>query len=64
VLERAWSGFSKKAARGQITSSWTSQFVNAYGRLGDQTQAQPLVQTFFEGDDEKPHATEIASGYT
>jgi ferric iron reductase protein FhuF len=47
-----WSGFSKKGAWGQITSSWTSHFVNAYGRLGDQAQALPVVQAFFEGDDE------------
>jgi ferric iron reductase protein FhuF len=47
-----WSGFSKKGAWGQITSSWASQFVNAYGRLGDQAQALPVVQAFFEGDDE------------
>jgi len=47
-----WSGFAKKGAWGQITSSWTSHFVNAYGRLGDQAQALPVVQAFFEGDDE------------
>jgi hypothetical protein len=47
-----WSGFSKKGAWGQITSSWTSQFVNAYGRLGDQSEALPVVESFFVGDDE------------
>jgi ferric iron reductase protein FhuF len=47
-----WSGFSKKGAWGQITSSWTSHFVNTYGRLGSQANALPVLQAFFEGDDE------------
>jgi ferric iron reductase protein FhuF len=47
-----WSGFSKKGAWGQITSSWTAQFINAYGRLGDQMQARPVVESFFVGGDE------------
>ena len=47
-----WSGFSKKGAWGQITSAWTSHFVNAYDRLGSQANALPVLQAFFEGDDE------------
>jgi hypothetical protein len=47
-----WSGFSKKGAWGQITSAWTSHFVNAYDRLGGQALALPVVQAFFEGNDE------------
>jgi hypothetical protein len=47
-----WSGFSRKGAWGQVTSAWTSHFVNAYGRLGGQEQALPVLQAFFEGDDE------------
>jgi ferric iron reductase protein FhuF len=47
-----WSGFSKKGAWGQITSAWTSHFVNTYDRLGGQAQAMPVVRAFFEGNDE------------
>ena len=47
-----WSGFSRKGAWGQITSSWASQFVNVYDRLGNQSQALAVVHSFFEGNDE------------
>jgi len=46
-----WSGFSKKGAWGQITSSWASQFINACDRFGGQKQALPIVEEFFAGDD-------------
>jgi hypothetical protein len=47
----AWSGFSKKGAWGQITSSWASQFINVCDRFGGQAQARPIVETFFAGGD-------------
>lgn len=47
-----WAGFSKKGAWGQITSSWASQFVNIFDRMGDQSDALAVVQAFFEGDDD------------
>lgn len=46
-----WSGFSKKGAWGQITSSWASQFINICDRFGGQEQALPIVEAFFAGDD-------------
>ncbi len=47
-----WSGFSPKGAWGQITSSWASHFIDAYGLLGNQAGALPVLEAFFAGDDE------------
>lgn len=47
-----WSGFSRKGAWGQITSSWASHFVNFCDRIGGQSQALAVVQSFFEGDND------------
>jgi len=47
-----WSGFSRKGAWGQITSSWAAQFVNIYDTIGEQAEVLPEVEAFFQGDDE------------
>jgi hypothetical protein len=57
-------GFLEERGVGQIASSWTSQFVNAYGRLGDQAQALPAVEGFFEGDDEMSRMRPILHAVT
>ena len=35
-----------------ITSSWAAQFIGVFGRLGEQTQALPLVSELCSGDDD------------
>jgi hypothetical protein len=47
-----WSKFSKSAIWGMITSSWAALFLHVYERIGTQTDALPLLETFFAGNDE------------
>lgn len=47
-----WSRFSRSAIWGLIASSWAALFIYVYERLGTQTDALPLLETFFAGDDE------------
>jgi hypothetical protein len=47
----AWSGFAPKASWGLLTSSWASQVVSAFGRLGPQAAAVPVLDALFASRD-------------
>jgi hypothetical protein len=47
----AWSGFSRLATWGLLTSSWAAQFTALFDRRGDQRTMLPLIESFFAGTD-------------
>lgn len=49
---QAWSGFAPRGSWGMITSSWAAQFIAVCDRLHGQTHALPIVEQFFDGDDD------------
>ncbi|HZS59480.1 MAG TPA: (2Fe-2S)-binding protein [Gemmatimonadaceae bacterium] len=47
-----WSGFARRATWGILTSSWASQFTNLGEDRRDHRAIRPILDRFFEGDDE------------
>jgi hypothetical protein len=47
-----WSGFARRGTWGMLTSSWASQFTGLCVTPNDQRGMQPIIERFFDGDDD------------
>jgi hypothetical protein len=47
----AWSGFSRRAIWGQVTSTWASHVTGFWEPHDDQRAARPVLTALFAGDD-------------
>ena len=47
-----WSGFARRGTWGMLTSSWASQFTGLCDTPDDQRSMLPVIEAFFQGDDD------------